>query len=94
MQQHEKETIQKTMTGFVSKEREKFEQMSRKMEKDLEAKSEKLRQVKELIKNSPCPTRTPFKERNTCDTDSVQHPSAAEQMQMEQQPAADGVSIK
>ncbi|KAL5468996.1 hypothetical protein EMCRGX_G030160 [Ephydatia muelleri] len=39
VQLHEKETIQKTMTGFVSKEREKFEQMSRKMEKDLEEKN-------------------------------------------------------
>eukprot|EP00731_Ephydatia_muelleri_P017259 Em0010g357a len=46
VQLHEKETIQKTMTGFVSKEREKFEQMSRKMEKDLEVKNEKLRQEK------------------------------------------------
>ena len=82
------------MTGFVSKEREKFEQMSRKMEKDLEVKNEKLRQVKELIRNSPCP-RTPFKEKNGCQGDNGQHQKGTtEQVQVEhQQPAADGVSV-
>ena len=38
MQLQEKETIQKTMCGFVSKEREKYEQMNRKMERDLDFK--------------------------------------------------------
>ena len=81
------------MTGFVSKEREKFEQMSRKMEKDLEVKNEKLRQVKELIRNSPCP-RTPFKEKNGCEGENGQHQKGSEQVQVEQQQqVADGVSL-
>ena len=94
MQLQEKETIQKTMCGFVSKEREKHEQMNRKMERDLEAKSEKLRQVKELIRNSPCPTWTPFKEKNACEEEDLQHQKDTEQVQMEQQPiASGGVSV-
>ena len=59
MQQRAKETetIRSTMQGFVSAEKEKFERLANKMkhkEKDLAIKSEKLRQVEELIKNSPC----------------------------------------
>ena len=61
----EKEVLQQKMQGFVSHEKEKFERLAHAMKK----KDEKLRQVKELIRNSPCGTRTPLKDntqqRNT-----------------------------
>ena len=66
----ETETIRSTMQGFVSAEKEKFERLAHKMktrEKDLAIKSEKLRQVEQLIKNSPCVvtrTRRALRERN------------------------------
>ena len=61
----EKEVLQQRMQGFVSHEKEKFERLAHEMKR----KDEKLRQVKELIRNSPCATRTPLKDstqqRNT-----------------------------
>lgn len=66
----ETDTIRSTMQGFVSAEKEKFERLASKMktrEKDLAIKSEKLRQVEELIKNSPCPgvkPRNPLRDKN------------------------------
>lgn len=74
----ETETIRNTMQGFVSAEKQKFERLATKMktkEKDLAIKNEKLRQVEELIKNSPCvvgkPTaRYPLRDKNeshSCD---------------------------
>ena len=72
----ETETIRSTMQGFVSAEKEKFERLASKMkykEKDLAIKSEKLRQVEELIKNSPCVTGSkarPLRDKNesqSCD---------------------------
>ena len=44
------------MHGFVSQEKEKFERLAKHMkyqQKDLQAKSAQIQQVKELIKNSP-----------------------------------------
>lgn len=58
------------MQGFVSAEKEKFERLASKMknkEKDLAIKSQKLKQVEELIKNSPCVvtrSRTPLRDKN------------------------------
>ena len=46
------------MQGFVSHEKEKFERLAHEMKQ----KEKKLRQVKELIRNSPCSTRTPLKD--------------------------------
>lgn len=66
----ETETIRSTMQGFVSAEKQKFERLAVKMknrEKDLAVKSEKLRQVEELIKNSPCvmsKPRNPLRDKN------------------------------
>ena len=63
----ETESIRATMQGFVSAEKEKFERLANKMknkEKDLAIKSQKLKQVEELIKNSPCTTRNPLKDTN------------------------------
>eukprot|EP00731_Ephydatia_muelleri_P017263 Em0010g361a len=66
--------------------------MSQMMEKDLEVKNEKLKQVKELIQNSPC-SRTPFKEINGCEGDNGQHQKGSEQVQVEQQQqVADGAT--
>ena len=63
------------MLGFVSQEKEKFERMAHEMkvkDRDLAKKNEKLRQVKELIRNSPCAslTRTPLRE-STQQTDTT-----------------------
>lgn len=91
VQLHEKEAIQKSMNGFVRNEREKYEQISRKMEKDLEMKNEKLRQVKELIKNSPCP-RTPFKEKNVCEADTPLPQKGNDQAAPEQKAETDGAA--
>ena len=73
----ETETIRSTMQGFVSAEKQKFERLASKMktkEKDLAIKNEKLRQVEELIKNSPCvsmrSSRYPLRDKNesqSCD---------------------------
>lgn len=74
----ETEAIRTTMQGFVSAEKQKFEKLATKMktkEKDLAIKSEKLRQVEELIKNSPCvvgraAARYPLRDKNeshSCD---------------------------
>ena len=55
----------KTMQGFVSQEKQTFERLASQMkarERDLAVKSEKLRQVTELVWNSPCATRTPLRE--------------------------------
>lgn len=61
--------IRTKMHGFVCAEKEKIDKLSNRMkdrEKDLAIKSAKLRQVEEIIKNSPCPTstRTPLRETN------------------------------
>ena len=64
--EEEKDTIQKTMHGFVNHEKEKFERLARQMKyqkKDLQAKSAAIQQVKALIRNSPHAVRTPLKER-------------------------------
>ena len=75
----ETEAIRNTMQGYVSAEKQKFERLASKMkckEKDLAIKSEKLRQVEELIKNSPCvvgktaASRYPLRDKNeshSCD---------------------------
>lgn len=77
----EKDKIRKTMQGYVSHERERFERLAQQMkqkdkalaaknkaivvrEKALAAQDQKLRQVKELIQNSPCSARTPLRESN------------------------------
>jgi len=54
----EKEVLRRQMQGFVSHEKEKFERLAHEMKE----KEKKLRQVKELIRNSPCTTRTPLKD--------------------------------
>lgn len=64
-QHQEQSKMRKTMQGFVSQEKQKFERLASQMkarERDLAVKSEKLRQVTELIRNSPCATRTPLRE--------------------------------
>ena len=64
-QHHTQSKMRKTMQGFVSQEKQKFERLASQMkarERDLAVKSEKLRQVTELIRNSPCATRTPLRE--------------------------------
>ncbi len=57
------------MEGHVRQERERFEKLARQMknkEKDLAVKSDQLRQVKEVIKNSPLVSvRSTLKESNT-----------------------------
>lgn len=78
----ETETLRSTMQGFVHAEKEKFERLASKMknkEKDLAIKSQKLRQVEELIKNSPCalgtrpaPPREPLRESNKGESRGVQ----------------------
>lgn len=65
------------MQGFVSAEKQKFERLASKMknkERDLAIKNQKLKQVEELIKNSPCvtrrATRNPLRDKNesqSCD---------------------------
>ena len=66
------------MHGFVSAEKEKFERLANRMknkEKDLAIKSEKLRRVEELIKNSPCTlgkARAPLKDSNGTGTMSCE----------------------
>ncbi len=67
--EEEKEMIRTKMQGFVSAEKEKIDKLSHRMkykEKDLAIKCAKLRQVEEIIKNSPCHTgtRTPLRETN------------------------------
>ena len=57
----------------------RFEKLSAQMERkehDLVAKSEKLRQVKELIRNSPCASvsRTPLRDHNTDATAAASTP--------------------
>lgn len=54
------------MQGFVSAEKEKIEKLTcriRTKDKDLAVKNAKLRQVEEIIKNSPCPLQS--RSRNT-----------------------------
>ena len=56
LKEEEKDQIRKTMHGFVSQEKEKFERLAKHMkyqQKDLQAKSAQIEQVKELIRNSP-----------------------------------------
>ena len=51
------------MQGFVSKSKEKFEHLSREMEKksqECRRKDEKLRQVHEVIRHSPLVRATPL----------------------------------
>ncbi len=61
--------IRNTMEGHVRQEKERFEKLARHMkdkEKDLAVKSDKLRQVKEVIKNSPLVSvKSTLKESNT-----------------------------
>ncbi len=61
--------IRHTMEGHVRHEKERFEKLARHMkdkEKDLAFKSDKLRQVTEVIKNSPLVSvRSTLKESNT-----------------------------
>lgn len=59
------------MQGFVSAEKDKIDKLSHRIkdkDKDLAIKNAKLRQVEEIIKNSPCPTaskaRNPLREAN------------------------------
>lgn len=64
------ESIKATMEGHVRHEKERFERLARQMknkEKDLALKSDQLRQVKEVIKNSPLVSSrsTALKESNT-----------------------------
>ena len=74
----EKLLLKKKMKGFVSHEKEKFDRLSKQMQRkqrEIRVKSEKLRQVEELIKNSPLPTaasassdvRTPLRETTVTD---------------------------
>lgn len=68
--EQETENIRYKMQGFVSAEKEKFERLAHQMknrEKDLAIKSQKLMQVEEIIKNSPCPvarSRGPLRDKN------------------------------
>ena len=61
--------IRHTMEGHVRQEKERFEKLARQMknkEKDLAVKSDQLRLVKEVIKNSPLVSvRSTLKEANT-----------------------------
>ena len=71
--------LKKKMKGFVSHEKEKFDRLSKQMQRkqrEIRAKNEKLRQVEELIKNSPLPSaaasassdvRTPLRETTVTD---------------------------
>ena len=71
--------LKKKMKGFVSHEKEKFDRLSKQMQRkqrEIRAKNEKLRQVEELIKNSPLPSaaasassdvRTPLREITVTD---------------------------
>ena len=55
----EKLLLKKVMKGFVTHENEKFDRLSKQMQRkqrEIRAKNEKLRQVEELIKNSPLPS--------------------------------------
>ena len=74
----EKLLFKKRMEGFVSHEKEKFDRLSKQMQRkqrEIRAKNEKLRQVEELIKNSPLPSaasassdvRTPLRETTVTD---------------------------
>ena len=72
--QADKENYKKKLKGFVTHEREKYERLATQMkhrEKDLAVKNAKLRQVTDLIRNSPCASssaaapRTPFKSTTT-----------------------------
>ena len=74
----EKLLLRKKMKGFVTHEKEKFDRLSKQMQRkqrEIRAKSEKLRQVEELIKNSPLPSaasassdvRTPLRETAVTD---------------------------
>ena len=68
----------KKMKGFVSHEKDKFDRLSKQMQrkqKEIRVKNEKLRQVEELIKNSPLPAcsgesvRTPLRDTGLPNTD-------------------------
>lgn len=72
--QADKENYKKKLKGFVTHEREKYERLATQMkhrEKDLAVKNAKLRQVTDLIRNSPCASssaaapRTPLKSTTT-----------------------------
>ena len=74
----EKLLLKKKMKGFVSHEKEKFDRLLKQMQRkqrEIRAKNEKLRQVEELIKNSPLPSaasassdvRTPLRETTVTD---------------------------
>ena len=74
----EKLLLKKKMKGFVSHEKDKFDRLSKQMQrkqKEIRVKSEKLRQVEELIKNSPLPAcsgesvRTPLRDTGLPNTD-------------------------
>lgn len=71
VQKNRKQThhLKQTMEGHVRHEKERFERLAKEMkykEKDLAAKSDKLRQVQELIKNSPLVgTRSALRETTT-----------------------------
>jgi len=63
--------IRSKMQGFVSAEKEKIDKLSHRIkdkEKDLAIKNAKLRQVEDIIKNSPCTananTRVPLRDTN------------------------------
>ena len=71
VQKNRKQThhIKQAMEGHVRHEKERFERLAKEMkfkEKDLAVKSDKLRQVQELIKNSPLVgTRSALRETAT-----------------------------
>ena len=74
----EKLLLKKKMKGFVSHEKDKFDRLSKQMQrkqKEIHAKNEKLRQVEEFIKNSPLPAcsgesvLTPLRETRLPNTD-------------------------
>ena len=74
----EKLLLRKKMKGFVSHEKEKYDRLSKQMQRkqrEIRVKNEKLRQVEELIENSPLPAaaspsnggRTPLRETTSTD---------------------------
>ena len=77
--EEEKDQIRKTMNGFVSQEKEKFERLAKHMkhqQRDLQTKSAQIKQVKDLIRNSPQLGRLPLRETQTSSGGTASTPTA------------------